>query len=71
MFSTRLKELRAASGHTQKQVAEALGITDRAYQHYELDKRKPDYLGLIALADFFGVSIDYLTERSNNPNINH
>lgn len=70
MFSTRLKELRAEFGCTQKQVAEAIGITDRAYQHYELNKRKPDYNGLIALADFFNVSIDYLTGRSDNKNIN-
>lgn len=70
MFSTRLKELRTQAGCTQKQVAGALGITDRAYQHYELDKRKPDYKGLIALADFFDVSIDYLTGRSDNPTIN-
>lgn len=65
MFATRIKELRAQAGYTQKQVADVLGLSDRAYQHYELGTRKPDYDGLMQLADLFKISLDYLTGRSD------
>jgi len=71
MFPTRLKELRIQYKYTQKHVADALGISERAYQHYELNTRKPDFDGLTAIADFFNVSVDYLIGRTDNPNINH
>ena len=38
-----------------------------AYQRYEYGPREPAYQKLIALADFFGVSIDYLVGRSDDP----
>ena len=43
-----------------------LRITERNYQGYEYDKVKPYYDSLIALADYFGVSLDYLVGRSDN-----
>jgi len=36
----------------------------RAYQYYESDTRHPEYDHLVALADFFDVSMDYLIGRS-------
>lgn len=38
-----------------------------AYQRYEYGTREPAYQKLIALADFFDVSLDYLTGRSDDP----
>ena len=65
-FSSRLKEIRAASGKKQKEAAEYLGIKLRSYQAYEGGEREPDIDGLIALADFFEVSLDYLMGRSDS-----
>lgn len=45
-------------------MAEFLQIQLRSYQSYEGDDRRPDYEKLVALADYFGVSTDYLLGRS-------
>lgn len=66
-FSSRLKEIRAASGKKQREAAEYLGIQLRSYQAYEGGDREPDIDGLIALADFFDVSLDWLTGRRDTP----
>ena len=65
IFKNRLKELRTARGVTSKDMGEYLGITPRAYQYYESGTRYPDFKGLLLLADFFEVSIDYLVGRSD------
>lgn len=65
----RLRELRAERHYTQKQVADATGISIRAIKNYEGNLRKPTYDILIALADYFDVSLDYFTGRSNDPKI--
>ena len=63
----RLIELRKTRHLTQKQVAEGANITEIAVQKYESGRRKPNYDTLLALADFFDVSLDYLCGRSNDP----
>lgn len=55
-----LLQLRKSKGLTQKDVADALGISRQAYANYEAGNREPDLTTLKALSDFFGVSIDYL-----------
>ena len=67
-FADRLKESRKAKSLTQKKMAELLGITERGYQNYEIGKSTPNYETLLALANYFDVSLDYLTGRSDNPN---
>lgn len=67
LFFERLKEVRTLQQKTQKQVADFLGIKPNAYQNYEYGKREPDITGLIALADYFDVSLDYLVGRSDDP----
>ena len=67
LFSQRLKELRQKSGKTQKDMAEFLGIIIRGYQRYEYGEGYPEVPGLVALADFFDVSTDYLLGRSDDP----
>lgn len=63
-FHERIRLLRKERDLTQKEVAAELGIGFRAYQCYELQQRSPDMKGLIAIADFFDVSLDYLVGRS-------
>lgn len=65
LFSQRLKELRLESGKTQKDMAEFLEIIVRRCQRYEYGEGYPEIPGLIALADFFDVSTDYLLGRSD------
>jgi len=66
-FSVRLRELRASKNVTQKQIAESIGLSERAYQYYELAEREPTVGTINKLADFFEVSTDYLLGRTNNP----
>lgn len=69
-FSEQLKNLRKSKNLTQKQLAINIGASERGIQNYELGTRKPTYDMLIALADYFDVSIDYLVGRTDNPEIN-
>ncbi len=66
-FGEHLKNLRKSKELTQKQVASILGISERGFQRYELNERKPTYEILVSLADFFDVSLDYLVGRSDDP----
>ena len=69
MYSNRFKDIRIAKGMTQKQVADDLELSVIAIQNYENLRRKPAYDILIALADYFDVSLDYLVGRSDNPEV--
>ena len=64
-FAERLQELRRERHVTQKNMAEFLGIQMRSYQSYEGGDRRPDYEKLVALADYFGVTTDYLLGRTD------
>jgi transcriptional regulator with XRE-family HTH domain len=68
-FGERLKELRSAKHITQKDFAKVVGINERSYQNYEINTSTPNYKTLLFLADYFNVSLDYLTGRSDNPKI--
>lgn len=65
VFSERLKLLRNEQGLKQREMAERFGLALSSYQCYEYDKRYPDFQGLIAIADYFDVSLDYLVGRSD------
>lgn len=60
LFGERLRALRKRSGLTQQEVAEKLSVHRTAYTKYETSGVMPDPLGLVVLADLFGVSVDYL-----------
>lgn len=66
-FSERLIYLRKEKKLTQKQVYDAVGMSAIGYQRYEYGEREPAYQKLLALADFFNVSLDYLVGRSDDP----
>ncbi len=66
-FNEHLKDLRKSRKVTQRQLAKEIGTSERGIQNYELGARKPSFEKLIALADYFEVSLDYLVGRSNDP----
>ena len=63
-FCERIKELRAERRVYQREVAAYLGVTLRAYQSYESGDSEPNQERLVALADYFSVTTDYLLGRS-------
>lgn len=67
MLSERLKDLRLSRGRTQHDIASALNISRSAYALYEAEKRQIGYGSLIALADYYNVSLDYLFGRTDDP----
>ena len=64
-FSERVCALRKEFRYKQREMAEVCGITLRSYQAYEYQRSYPDVPGLVRLADFFNVSLDYLMGRSD------
>lgn len=64
-FSERLRELRKNSPASQQDLADLLGISPRAFRFYESGAREPNIAALIALANFFDVSLDYLLGRTD------
>lgn len=66
-FQERLINLRKSRNLTQKEIAETIGMSVLGYQRYEYGTREPAYRMLIALADYFDVSLDYLVGRSDDP----
>lgn len=65
-FNERFKELRKSKKLTQKQMAEILSITENQCQRYEYGSTLPTVMGLIAIADYFDVSLDYLVGRDKH-----
>lgn len=70
MCDMRLKELRNKNKITQIRLAMDLNLNQNSISRYESNEREADYATLIAIADYFDVSIDYLLERTDNPKIN-
>lgn len=69
-FSERIKELRLEKSLTQTQLGEIIGVKHFSIYSYEKGRACPEMKGLVALADYFEVSIDYLTGRSDRRKIN-
>ena len=66
----RLKYLREQRHISQLKLAMDLGLNQNAVSRYENGVREADYATLILFAEYFGVSIDYLLERTDNPVMN-
>ncbi len=65
-FSERLKYLRKKHNLKQSDLSETLKINNRIYQYYEDNEKQPTLDILINIADYFNVSLDYLTGRHNH-----
>lgn len=62
-FSENLLQLRTEKKLTQKAIAKEVGISWRAYQNYERGTQEPTLSVLVALADFYDISLDELVCR--------
>ena len=65
-FSDRVRQLRKENRITQMQLAENIKVSDRTIKRYESAEIEPTMSVIIAIADFFNVSADYLLGRSDN-----
>ena len=63
----RLRELREQKGISQLKLAMDLSLNQNSISRYETGEREADYKTLVALADYFRVSVDYLLGRTDNP----
>lgn len=66
MYFPRLRDLREDHDLTQKEIAQVLNIDQRVYSNYEIGKREIPIHLLIALADYYKTSTDFLLGRTNN-----
>ena len=66
----RLRELRKKKGISQLKLAMDLNMNQDSVSRYENGEREADYVTLIKIADYFNVSIDFLLERTDNPEMN-
>ena len=64
-FGTVLKNLRNRNNMTQKELGDALGISESTVGMYERGHREPAFEMLEAIADYFNVDMDYLTGRTD------
>lgn len=60
----RIKELREDHDLSQEKLADILNVSQTGYSKYEIGKRDIPTQILIALADFYGTSVDYLLGRT-------
>jgi len=61
----RLRELRKRRGISQVKLAMDLNMNQNSISRYETGEREADYKTLIAFADYFHVTLDYLLERTD------
>ena len=66
----RLKSLRTERKISQLKLALDLNMNQNSISRYENHEREAGYDTLIAIADYFNVSVDYLLGRTDNPDIN-
>lgn len=69
-FNEKIKTLRKEKGMSQEQLSRELSITLRAYSRLEADGNTPNYANFLRIADFFGVSLDYLAGRTDVREVN-
>ena len=64
-FSLRIKELREERGLSQAKLAKELGVGTGSVGMWESTQEIPPVKKLLVIADYFGVSLDYLVGRSD------
>lgn len=67
----RIRNLREDRDMTQTKIAKILGMSQTGYSKYETGENDIPTAILIKLADYYDVSVDYILERTNNPNTNY
>ena len=69
VLGSNIRKLRENRGLTQAQLGEKIGLAESTISLYEAGKREPDNATLARLADFFGVSVDYLLGRTSTTQV--
>lgn len=64
MIGEKLVELRKRRGLSQQEISDKLDVSRGTYSLWETNKRRPELDSLIAIADFYGVSVDYILGRN-------
>ncbi len=60
----RIRDLREDSDKTQKEIAELLHMQTTVYQRYERGERELPFWVAIKLADYYGVTVDYIAGKN-------
>lgn len=69
MFSEQLRKLRREKKLTQIELGKLLNVSNGTIAMWETDKRQPDITTLNKIAEYFGVSVDYLMGKENRENL--
>lgn len=69
LVSERLSELRHSKNLTETELSSKIGFTQTTYSCYEIGKRRPTTMKLLAIAQYYNVSVDYIVGRTNNKTI--
>ena len=69
MLQNRLKELRTQKGISQRALGEILNMSQQAIAKWEIGTASPDPVMLNKIADYFNVTVDYLTGHTNIKNL--
>ena len=67
ILAKRLKQCRKNADRTQMETAIYCDITERTYQNYESGIHEPKVSILLKIAQFYGVSLDYLVGLTDEP----
>lgn len=68
IFAERLKKLRKGHGLSTRALGELIGTSNATISRYETGKRDPDLMLVHNMAQYFGVTIEYLCGEDINPN---
>lgn len=64
-----LKKLRVRKGISQQTLANVIGVSQQSVNKYENHNVEPEIRALMAMADYFGTSVDYLIGHTDIPNV--
>lgn len=67
VFSERIVQLKNDKKLLQKDIARDLGLSLRAYQHYEYGEQEPSLSNIVKICKYFNVSSDYILGLSDDP----
>jgi len=69
MFLQKIEDLRVDNDKTQQDIADLLHCQRTVYRRYEKGTRPIPLWALVSLADYYGVSTDYILGRTDNPKL--
>lgn len=70
VYIKRIRDLREDNDKTQQEIADFLGTSQTMYARYERGANELPIRHLLKLADYYGVSTDYILGRTDNPEVN-